>query len=71
VKGPTEPFMAWLGQPLSAAGVAAAYDGLLDGMVADEPVQGLAHHVTDTLMADPAARRRVADETLRFAESLR
>jgi LPPG:FO 2-phospho-L-lactate transferase len=71
VKGPTEPFMAWLGQPLSAAGVAAAYDLLLDGIVADEPVDGLPHVVTDTLMADAAARRRVAEETLAFAESLR
>jgi LPPG:FO 2-phospho-L-lactate transferase len=71
VKGPTEPFMAWLGQPLSAAGVAAAYDGLLDGMVADEPVDGLPHLVTDTLMDRPEARRRVAEETLRFAEGLR
>ena len=71
VKGPTEPFMAWLGQPLSAAGVAAAYDGLLDGMVADEPVDGLPHLVTETLMTDAPARRRVAEETLRFAESLR
>jgi LPPG:FO 2-phospho-L-lactate transferase len=70
VKGPTEPFMAWLGQPLSAAGVAAAYGGLLDGIVADEPVDGLPHLVTDTLMADAAARRRVAEETLRFAEGL-
>ncbi len=70
VKGPTEPFMAWLGQPLSAAGVAGAYDGLLDGMVADERVEGLPHLVTDTLMADAQARRRVAEETLRFAEAL-
>jgi LPPG:FO 2-phospho-L-lactate transferase len=71
VKGPTEPFMAWLGRPLSAAGVAAAYDGLLDGIVADEPVADLPHRVTDTLMSDARARRRVAEETLRFAESLR
>jgi LPPG:FO 2-phospho-L-lactate transferase len=71
VKGPTEPFMAWLGQPLSAAGVVGAYGGLLDGMVADEPVGGLPGIVTDTLMADAGARRRVAEETLRFAESLR
>jgi len=71
VKGPTEPFMAWLGQPLSAAGVAAAYGGLLDAIVADEPVDGLPHLVTNTLMSDAAARRRVAEETLRFAESLR
>jgi LPPG:FO 2-phospho-L-lactate transferase len=71
VKGPTEPFMAWLGQPLSAAGVVAAYGGLLDAIVADEPVDGLPHLVTNTLMSDAAARRRVAEETLRFAESLR
>ena len=70
VKGPTEPFMAWLGQPLSAARVAAAYGGVLDGMVADEPVEGMAHLVTDTLMPDAPARRRVAEETLRFAETL-
>jgi len=70
VKGPTADFMAWLGQPLSATGVAAAYDGLLDGMVADEPVEGLPHLVTDTLMTDAAGRRRVAEETLRFAEGL-
>jgi LPPG:FO 2-phospho-L-lactate transferase len=71
VKGPTEPFMTWLGQPLSAEGVAAAYGGLLDGIVADEPVEGLPHVVCDTLMADAAARRRVAEETLRFAAELR
>jgi LPPG:FO 2-phospho-L-lactate transferase len=70
VKGPTEPFMEWLGQPLSADGVAAAYEGLLDGMVADEPVAALPHLLTDTLMADAQARRRVAAETLRFADSL-
>ena len=70
VKGPTEPFMAWLGRPLSAAGVAAAYDGLLDGMVADEPVAGLPHLACDTLMADAAGRRRVAGDVLRFAEGL-
>jgi LPPG:FO 2-phospho-L-lactate transferase len=71
VKGPTEPFMAWLGHPLSAAGVAAAYDGVLDGMVADEPVAAVPGIVVDTLMADAAARRRVAEHTLAFAESLR
>ena len=70
VKGPTATFMAWLGQPLSPAGVAAAYDGVLDGMVADEPVDGLPHLVRDTLMSDAGARRRVAEATLSLAESL-
>jgi LPPG:FO 2-phospho-L-lactate transferase len=71
LKGPTHAFMDWAGQPLSAAGVAAAYGGLLDGIVADEPVDGLPALTTDTRMDDAPARRRVADEVLRFAEELR
>ena len=73
VKGPTEPFLAWAGRELSAAGVAAQYGDLLDGMVADEdlgPAHPLATLRTDTLMADAGARRRVARETLAFAEAL-
>ena len=71
VKGPTEAFMAWAGLPATAAGAARAYEGLLDGMVADEPVDGLPTLETDTLMVDAGARRRVAEDVLRFAESLR
>jgi LPPG:FO 2-phospho-L-lactate transferase len=71
LKGPTEAFMTWAGLPASAAGTALAYDGLLDGMVADEPVDDLPTLQADTLMTDAAARRRVADDVLRFAESLR
>ena len=70
VKGPTEPFMAWAGLTLDANGIAHAYEGLIDGLVADERANGLPVLETDTLMADAPARRRVADETLRFAESL-
>ena len=71
VKGPTEPFMAWAGLSLDADGVAQAYAGLLDGVVADEAsAGGLPVLQMDTLMADAAGRRRVAEETLRFAESL-
>ena len=36
VKGPTGGFMEWAGQPLTSDGIAAAYDGLIDGLVADE-----------------------------------
>jgi LPPG:FO 2-phospho-L-lactate transferase len=71
VKGPTEPFMAWAGLSLDAAGIAATYGDLLDGLVADEDARGLPIHRTDTLMADAAARERVARETLEFALSLR
>jgi LPPG:FO 2-phospho-L-lactate transferase len=72
LKGPTAAFMAWAGQPLSAAGVAALYGDLLDGIVCDERPAGLpvaALH-TRTLMDDAAASERLARETLRFAEGL-
>ena len=46
------------------------YAGLIDGLVADEPADGLPVLQTDTLMSDPESRRRVAAETLRFAEAL-
>jgi LPPG:FO 2-phospho-L-lactate transferase len=70
VKGPTEAFMAWASLPASAAGTAQAYEGLLDGMVADEAFDGLPALQTDTRMDDAASRRRVAEDVLRFAESL-
>jgi LPPG:FO 2-phospho-L-lactate transferase len=73
LKGPTDAFMAWAGLPLSAAGVAGAYGQLLDGIVADEPLdhEDVVALQADTRMDDAAARRRVADDVLRFAEGLR
>ena len=71
VKGPTDAFVAHAGLEPGAGAVAEAYRGLLDGLVADEPVSGLPGLETDTLMDSPAARRRVAEETLAFARSLR
>ena len=70
LKGPTAAFMAWAELPVSAAGTARAYGGLLDGMVADEPVEGLPALETDTRMDDAESRRRVAQDVLRFAEAL-
>ena len=72
VKGPTEPFMEHAGFPVGPAGVLAAYGDVLDGLVSDEPVEDaeVPVLVTDTLMNDEAARRRVATETLEFATSL-
>ena len=70
VKGPTEAFLAWAGQPCSADGIAAVYDGLLDGLVCDEPCEALPSLRTDTDLSTPESRRRVAEETLRFAEAL-
>lgn len=71
LKGPTDAFMAWAGLPLNAAGVAAAYAGLLNGLVADEPAGDVPTLEVDTRMADAAARRRVAEDVLRFAEGMR
>jgi LPPG:FO 2-phospho-L-lactate transferase len=70
VKGPTGPFLDWAGHPLSAQGIAAHYAGVVDGLVADEEADGVPVLRTDTLMADADGRRRVAAETLRFAEAL-
>jgi LPPG:FO 2-phospho-L-lactate transferase len=70
LKGPTDAFMAWAGHPLSTDGIAAAYDGLLDGIVADERADGLPTLETDVLLGDPQARRRVAGEVLGFAAAL-
>jgi len=70
VKGPTDAFMRWTGHPLGSDGIAAYYDGLLDGLVADEAADGLPVLRTDTLMRDGDDRRRLAAETLRFAEGL-
>jgi LPPG:FO 2-phospho-L-lactate transferase len=70
VKGPTEAFLQWAGHPLSTAAIASCYAGLIDGLVADEPAEGLPVLRTDTLMRDGDDRRRVASQALRFAEGL-
>ncbi len=70
VKGPTEPFMAWIGQPLSSAGIATLYAGLIDGLVADERTDDIPVLETDVMMDTVAARARVAGEALEFAQAL-
>jgi LPPG:FO 2-phospho-L-lactate transferase len=69
IKGPTEHFCAWAGIEPSAAGIAAAYADVLDGVVADEPVAGPAL-VTDTLMRDLVGMRQLARKILDFGSSL-
>ena len=71
VKGPTEDFCRWAGLPIGTGCAIEAYAGLLDGVVADESAPGARVHVTETLMNSPEARRRLAQETLEFAASLR
>ncbi len=76
IKGPTDKFMRALGQVPSAAGVAAAYGDLLDGLVVDAadpeaPPTGVATAQIDTLMDGADRRREVAEACLEFAASLR
>ena len=75
IKGPTERFMRAIGQEPSAAGVAAAYADLLDGLVVDAgdpepPPEGPRSLVVPTLMDDARSRREVAERTLALAQEL-
>jgi LPPG:FO 2-phospho-L-lactate transferase len=70
LKPATMPLMQWAGHELSAAGIAAFYGELLDGLVADEQTDAVPVLRTDVLMADADGRRRLAEETLAFALEL-
>ena len=71
VKGPTEAFMRAVGRPVTAAGVASLYEGLLDGIVHDseepEPPPALPALACPTLMEGAEGRRALAERTLKFA----
>jgi LPPG:FO 2-phospho-L-lactate transferase len=71
IKGPTKAFLEWAGLPASSDGIATAYEGLIDGLVADERASEVPVLETDVLMDTPAARRQVAEHALRFALALR
>lgn len=71
VKGPTAAFMRWRGLDPSVEGFAEVYAGLVDGLVADQRIEGLPVLETDMLMKDAEGRRRLAGETLQFALGLR
>jgi LPPG:FO 2-phospho-L-lactate transferase len=70
LKGPTAACMEWAGQPCNSDGIAGAYSGLIDGLVADERTDGVPVLETDVLMDTADGRRRVAEEALRFALAL-
>jgi LPPG:FO 2-phospho-L-lactate transferase len=70
LKGPTASFMAFGALELSADGVADFYGELLNGIVADEDVGRLPTLQTNTRMDDAAARARLAEQTLSFADGL-
>jgi len=71
LKGPTASFMAFAALDCSASGVADFYGELLDGIVADEGIEGqLPALQADTRMNDAESRASVARLTLDFAEAL-
>ncbi|MGZ4329309.1 MAG: 2-phospho-L-lactate transferase [Solirubrobacteraceae bacterium] len=70
LKGPTGVFMQWAGQPLSSDGIAAVYDGLIDGLAADERTEAVPTLQIDVSLGTPQERRAVAEQTLRFARAL-
>jgi LPPG:FO 2-phospho-L-lactate transferase len=74
LKGPTEAFLRGLGRPVSAAGVASLYEGLLDAMVIDpdepEPPEQIELLRRPTVMSGARERRALAEGTLEFARGL-
>jgi LPPG:FO 2-phospho-L-lactate transferase len=75
VKGPTDAFMAAVGRPSTAAGVASLYEGLIEGMVCDRddpdpPPEGIEVLAVATLMEGAPGRRSLAERALELASSL-
>jgi LPPG:FO 2-phospho-L-lactate transferase len=75
VKGPTERFMAAVGRPSNATGVASLYAGLIDAMVVDEadpdpPPTEIPTLAAPTLMDAAAGRARLARIVLDYAGQL-
>jgi LPPG:FO 2-phospho-L-lactate transferase len=79
LKGPADRMLHSLGHEVSSAGVAALYEGLLDGMVVDRTdegqrgeIEGMGMRVlsTDAVMHDPTDRGRLAREVLGFGAGL-
>lgn len=70
LKGPTAACLRWAGRTLDSDGIADHYEGLIDGLVADERADGLPVLETDVELSTPEARRRVAREVLEFAGAL-
>jgi LPPG:FO 2-phospho-L-lactate transferase len=70
LKGPTAACLEWAGRSQDSDGIAAHYEGLIDGLVADRRATHVPTLETDVELSDPEARRRVARATLEFAAAL-
>jgi LPPG:FO 2-phospho-L-lactate transferase len=70
LKGPTAACLEWAGRSLDSDGIAAHYEGLIDGLVADRRASDVPTLETDVGLGDSSARRRVARAVLEFASAL-
>jgi LPPG:FO 2-phospho-L-lactate transferase len=70
LKGPTAACLQWARHSVDSAGIAAAYVGVIDGLVADETTDAVPTLNHEVLLDTPQRRRELAEETLRFAASL-
>jgi LPPG:FO 2-phospho-L-lactate transferase len=70
VKGPTAAFLEYAGLEMNSAGIALAYRGLIDGLVADQRTDELPVLETDVLMDSSQTRERLAANALQFALAL-
>ena len=70
LKGPTAACLAWARRTPDSDGVASAYAGLIDGLVADQRAAAVRTLQTEVLLDTPERRRRVAGATLEFARAL-
>jgi LPPG:FO 2-phospho-L-lactate transferase len=70
LKGPTAACLEWARHPVDSDGIAAVYEALIDGLVADSVAASITTLQTDVLLDTPERRRAVAEATLSFAMSL-
>lgn len=72
LKGPTAECLAAWGLPATTEGVAAAWSGVADLLLADEPAPGapVPVQVVQTLMDAPMRRQQVGREALEAADAL-
>jgi LPPG:FO 2-phospho-L-lactate transferase len=70
LKGPTAACLEWAGHAADSDGIAAIYEPLIDGLVADSSAASVTTLQTDVLLDTPERRRSVAEATLTFATSL-
>lgn len=80
LKGPLDRIMTDLGLEVSPYGVAQLYHGVLDGFVIDEVDKKLSPRIerlgvkvvaTRTMMNEPEVKTRLAEETVKLAESIK